>query len=279
MKFAHFRITATIARRLTVRSAILLFGGLLMAVGSIYRSADLAGSFVHASSASATAASLTVTPITWNVVGLDSNSPATGPNRFPVGARVCNTGTSVLSDVTANFIWDSANANINLRSGSLSSISLGSIGIGNSADAYFEAEINRVAAAYNTTRAYHISAADSGSGATDATPLARELFVEHLISQNRNGITTVKLNGTSVAAGGSMTLVVGNTYNIELDGYTATQGYNQLEGFINFPNTIFQVLAVNTTYSANTSPYVTSPSPMLYANACLWDDDINDPEL
>jgi conserved repeat domain len=248
-----------------------------MAVGSIYRSADLAGSFVHASSASATAASLTVTPITWNVVGLDSNSPATGPNRFPVGARVCNTGSSVLSDVTANFIWDSANANINLRSGSLSSISLGSIGVGNCADAYFEAEINRVAAAYNTTRAYHISAADSGSGATDATPLARELFVEHLISQNRNGITTVKLNGTPIAAGGSMTLVVGNTYNIELDGYTATQGYNQLEGFINFPNTIFQVLAVNTTYSANTSPYVTSPSPMLYANACLWDDDINDP--
>ena len=36
-------------------------------------------------------ATLTVTPITWNVVGLDSNSPASGPRHFPVGARVCST--------------------------------------------------------------------------------------------------------------------------------------------------------------------------------------------
>ncbi|MDH4335312.1 MAG: hypothetical protein OEW24_08685, partial [Chloroflexota bacterium] len=33
------------------------------------------------------AVALTITPLTWNVIGLDSNGPATGPNRFPVGAR------------------------------------------------------------------------------------------------------------------------------------------------------------------------------------------------
>ena len=38
------------------------------------------------------AATLTVTPITWNVIGLDSNDVNVGPNHFPVGARVCNTG-------------------------------------------------------------------------------------------------------------------------------------------------------------------------------------------
>lgn len=32
---------------------------------------------------------LTVTPLTWNIIGLDSNDPASGPNLFPVGARVC----------------------------------------------------------------------------------------------------------------------------------------------------------------------------------------------
>src|SRR5687767_14370757 len=31
---------------------------------------------------------LTITPLTWNVIGLDSNRPATGPDTFPVGARV-----------------------------------------------------------------------------------------------------------------------------------------------------------------------------------------------
>jgi uncharacterized repeat protein (TIGR01451 family) len=276
MKFANLHFT-TIARRSSLKATFVFLGCAILAAALTYAAASLSDQQVHAEQALMTSSSLSVTPITWNVIGLDSNSPATGPNRFPVGARVCNTGTSVLSSVDANFTWDTSNVNINLRPGSLSTVSLGSINVGSCADAYFEAEVTKVAAAYNTTRGYHISAADSGSGATGSTPLARELFVEHLISQNRNGITTVKLNGTSIAAGSSMTLVVGNTYNIELDGYTATQGYNQLEGFINFPNTIFQVLAVSTTYSANNSPYVTSPSPMLYSNACLWDNDINDP--
>ena len=34
---------------------------------------------------SAQSSVLTVTPLTWNIIGLDSNSPATGPKDFPVG--------------------------------------------------------------------------------------------------------------------------------------------------------------------------------------------------
>ncbi len=244
-----------------------------------FQIADRHAASVEASPGTLGAGDLTVTPLTWNIVGLDSNSPATGPNRFPVGARVCNVGSTGFGNVTAVFSWDSVNQYINLRPGSLASISLGAIGAGSCADAYFEAEIDRTAgsAPVNTSRRYHISATDSVSGNTGSTPLARELFVERLISQNRNGIRSIKLNGTLIPVGGAMTLVVGNTYNIELNGYTATQGYNQLEGFINFPNTIFQVLGVNTTYTADSSPYVTSPSDRLYANGCLWDDDINSP--
>ena len=221
---------------------------------------------------------LTVTPLTWNVIGLDSNSPASGPNRFPVGARVCVTaGSTTASAVTADFVWDSSNPYIALRPGSLATIDLGSISAGSCADAYFEVEVTRTAAAYDTTRSYHITATDAASGATASTPQPRELYVEHLISQSRNGITSIKLNGVSIPAGGSMTLMVGNTYTIELAGYTATQGYNQLEEFINFPNTIFQTLAVSTTYSSDSSPYVTSPNDKLYANACLWENDPNSP--
>jgi hypothetical protein len=224
------------------------------------------------------AVALTVTPLTWNVIGLDSNDPASGPNRFPVGARVCvAAGSSTAGAVTATFSWDSSNPYVQLRPGSLATIDLGSIAAGSCADAYFEVEVDRTAAAYDTTRSYHITATDSLSGATAATPQPRELYVEHLISQSRNGITSIKLNGTSIPAGGNMTLVVGNTYTIELAGYTATQGYNQLESFINFPNTIFQTLAVSTTYTSDTSPYVTSPNDKLYADACLWENDPNSP--
>src|SRR5689334_10886834 len=222
-------------------------------------------------------AALTVTPITWNVVGLDSNSPTAGPKFFPVGARVCSTVATASIDV--NWVWDSANANVNLRPGSLSAITLPAIGAGACADAYFEVEVNQVAAAYDTTRRYHVTATD-GSG-TASSPTPREVYVEHLISQNRNSITGVKLNGVSIPAGGSMNLLVGNTYTIELDGGTATQGYNQFEAFISFPNTIFQILSVSTTYSADNSPYVPGPAPIasdkLYADACLWESNPTSP--
>ncbi len=60
-----------------------------------------------------------------------------------------------------------------------------------------------------------------------------------------------------------MTLVVGNTYYIRLVGATATQGYEQIESFINFPNTVFQVLSVNTTYTAESSA--------AYGPSCMTD--------
>ncbi len=226
----------------------------------------------------AASAALSVTPLTWNVVGLDSNSPATGPHLFPVGARVCS--TTATTNVAVNFVWDSANANVNLRTGSLSSINLPSIGAGACADAYFEADVTPTPAAFDTARRYHVTATD-GSG-TASSPTPRELYVHHLISQNRNSMTNLRYGLTPaslspVAAGGALNLVVGNTYTIEVTGGTATQGYEQFESFVNFSNTVFQVLNVSTTYSANTSPYVTSPNDKLYADACLWENDPNSP--
>ena len=218
-------------------------------------------------------AAFSVTPLTWNVIGLDSNSPLSGPRNFPVGARVCSTVAA--SNIGVNWFWDTANVNVNLRPGSLSTVTIPSLAPGACADAYFEVAITPVAAAYDTARRYHIVAADGVSSASSPTP--REVYVEHLISQSRNAITDIKLNGTSIPAGGSMNLLVGNTYAIELDGGTATQGYNQFESFINFPNTIFQILSVSTTYSADNSPYVPGPAPIvndkLYADACLWQND------
>lgn len=220
------------------------------------------------------AVTLTVTPITWNVIGLDSNKPTAGPKHFPVGARVCSSVAT--TSVAVNFVWDSTNTNINIRPGSLNPITIASIGAGNCSDAYFEVEVTQVAAAYDTTRRYHITATD-GSG-TASTPTPRELYVEHLVSQSRNGITDIKLNSVSVPAGGTMTLIVGNTYTIELDGFTATQGYNQLESFINFPNTIFQILSVSTTYTADSNTTnVPNPNDKLYANACVWENDPTSP--
>jgi LPXTG-site transpeptidase (sortase) family protein len=231
------------------------------------------------------AAVLTVEPITWNVIGLDSNNVNVGPNNFPIGVRVCNTGDTTATNVTAKFVWDSSNTYINNRPGTNTTLSVSSLAPGgcNVAyhDFYFEVEVTRNSAAYDTTRDYHIEVTADG-GLSVSTLMPRELYVEHLVSQNRNAVTDVQYGTslaslTSVAAGGTMTLAVGGTYYIRLVGYTATQGYEQLESFINIPNTIFQVNSVSTTYSADTSSYVSNPNDKAYGNACNWENDPNSP--
>ena len=231
------------------------------------------------------AAVLTISPITWNIVGLDSNNVNVGPNNFPVGARVCNTGDAPATNVTSSFVWDSADPYINLRSGSLSSYTgataVASLAPNTCTDFYYEVTVTRNATAYDHTRRYHITATADTLGVV-STPTPRELYVEHLISQNRNTVSDVQygttLGGlTSVANGGTMSLVVGNTYYIRLVGATATQGYEQIESFINFPNTVFQVLSVNTTYTAESSANMTPPYDRLYGDACAWENDPNSP--
>lgn len=230
----------------------------------------------------ASAQSMTVEPITWNIIGLDSNDVMAGPNRFPVGARVCASGS--LTNVQATFVWDTPDPLINLRAGSNTTIDLGNLP-GTCADAYFEVEVTRDAAAYENTAGYHIAVTANGGAITGSTPTPREVYVERLVSQARNAILDMQYGKTigslaSVANGGSMTLVVGETYFIRLIAATATQGYEQLESFVSFPNTVFQVLSVSSEYSASTSPNVPqSPTlhDMLYADGCTWENDPNSP--
>ena len=144
-------------------------------------------------STASAAAILTINPLTWNIIGLDSNNVNVGPNNFPVGARVCNTGDAVATNVISNFIWDDGaptDPYINLRSGSLSSLSVPSLAIGACTDFYYEVTVTRNPAAYDNIRRYHIRATADTLGVV-STPTPRELYVEHLISQNRNTVTDV----------------------------------------------------------------------------------------
>src|SRR5688572_17853481 len=84
---------------------------------------------------------LTIAPITWNVIGLDSNNVSVGPDTFPVGARVCNTGDATATNVASSFVWDSANSLINLSgAGTLSAASLSA---GACTDFYYSVVVTR----------------------------------------------------------------------------------------------------------------------------------------
>ncbi|MFP3854705.1 MAG: hypothetical protein ACLFWD_10485 [Anaerolineales bacterium] len=62
---------------------------------------------------------LSIEPLTRNVIGLDSTDVDVGPNTLPVGARVCNTGSTAATNVSSALVRDSGDLYINLRAGSL----------------------------------------------------------------------------------------------------------------------------------------------------------------
>src|SRR6266404_3517747 len=183
-------------------------------------------------------AGLTVTPTTWNVIGLDSNDVNSGPNSFQVGARVCNTGGAPVTNVSSSFVWDSSNAFLNLSGPS--TLTAASLGAGTCVDFYFTVLVTRTSSAYNTTRGYHITVTGDSVGSV-STPTPRELYVEKIISQNRNSVNSIT---------GPTTVYVGQTYNYTVNASTATGGYAQLEAFLDLSNIIFQVQAISTTYTA-----------------------------
>ena len=212
--------------------------------------------FVCVAGASAAQAQLTIRTVTWDTIGLDSNDVTAGPNSFQIGSRVCNTGATTLSNVVGNFVWDSSNIYINLNGSATNRARF--LAAGACIDFYYPVSVTRTSAAYNTTRRYHMTASADGVAAV-STPTPRELYVEKLISQGRNTVTSIT---------GPSSVTVGQTYQYTLVASTATQGYEQLEAFLDLPNVVFQVVSIQTTYSAPSG----ATNDKFYADACGWNN-------
>src|SRR5260221_3443796 len=118
--------------------------------------------YLFSNSITVQAASLTVTPLTWNVIGLDSNNVNAGPNTFPVGARACNNTGATVTNVTATLNWTSTNAFIDTVPGSANPLTVSSLANLECTDFYFNIQVTRTASAYNTTRAFNISVTGTG---------------------------------------------------------------------------------------------------------------------
>lgn len=207
--------------------------------------------------------------LTWDVIGLDSNNLTAGPDTFVIGQRVCNTGDLDATNVEAALLWQTANANIDVAPGSPSTISIGTLAPAECYDAYFNIRVARVTASRNSTRQYLVSF--SADGLADiASPIDaanyNEVYVESLISQNRNSIDSIV---------GPATVYQGATYSYTLNASTATQGYQQLQSFINFPNNIFRIVEVSATYSQDNAG---TDNDTVYADACGWVHDPEDPD-
>ncbi|HEX8180933.1 MAG TPA: hypothetical protein VF525_15410, partial [Pyrinomonadaceae bacterium] len=152
-------------------------------------------------------AQLTVTPVTWNVIGLDSNKydQGVGPDTFQIGARACNTGATPIANVVSTFSWDSTNPYINLAATTANPVTLYSLAAGTCTDFYYPVTISRVPQVFTTnpSRRYHITIGGNGVAAV-STPTPRELYVEQLLSQARNKVISIT-GPTSVYVGQSYT--------------------------------------------------------------------------
>jgi uncharacterized repeat protein (TIGR01451 family) len=205
---------------------------------------------------------LCIDPISWNVIGLDSNKatpPASdGPDTFMVGSRACNTSTSTtLTNVVATYNTVGAvNANINLADNS--TLTVDEIRPSRCEDFYFNGRITRVNAAYFTTQGYAVTVTSGALSAT--TPANRQLYIEKLNSQNRNTVGGIT---------GPTSLQVGGIYTFNVLWSTAPGGYEQLEHFVSLANTSFRLLSSYSVYDQPAAAINTT----IYADACGWDND------
>jgi uncharacterized repeat protein (TIGR01451 family) len=249
----------------------------------------------EAAPAQTSSGALTIEPLTWDFIGLDSNNPKDeGPNSYLIGARVCNVGGvggANIEDLSIRFVKEGANnpyitvtatgdfaRTDTITVDRLSSGATPPSGNGitptnhhlvsskpnNCFDAYYNAEIKRDEAAFNTVQKYRIEA--TASGTTVRTPSNRQLYVEKLVSQGRNDVSSFT-NLTN----GSNTVYVGGTYTFRLVT-TTSSGYPQLTVSSTFPNAVFQFENISSSY---TGPTATNSS--IYADACGWLADYTTP--
>ena len=224
------------------------------------------------------APALTITPMTWDVIGLDSNRPqtATNPNTYVQRFKVCNTDTTNPAP-SAQLVWtwgadnNSGPQNIDFVTGAgltTKTVSLGTIGTSSCKIASYLVNVDQAKTSFGQYRAYSLAASATGASTVNLT--GRELYVEKFVSQSRNAIigTTWKslTDGTNpCATATTCTVLEGQRYQITLIGKTAT-GYNEIQQFLTLPDNIMTVDSIKTTFSTPAGTTINQE----YADGCLW---------
>ncbi|MGD9627403.1 MAG: carboxypeptidase regulatory-like domain-containing protein, partial [Methanobacteriales archaeon] len=195
---------------------------------------------------------LTLTKGSWDTIGLDHNNVNQGPNQYLVQIRVTNNALTTATNVTANFTWTTTNPYINLAPNENATKNLGDIPAGATVDALYLIEITRTSTAYDTSRNYTVTVAGTNTGTSDT--ITGSLYVQKLVSQNRNDVLSITANNT--------TPLVGDTITVTVVSQTASATYNIVNlPLINYNPTILQPLNVTISYGTSTSNNVRLDNP------------------
>lgn len=189
--------------------------------------------------------------VSWQVLGLDSNSWDTdGPDTFLVQATVTNTGGETAAGVEATIALAPSLACggpcVTLVSGG--TYSIGSIAAGATADAFWTVRVARTDAAFsayesgvavNTTGVGVTVTANNVVGSVTATqgphtvpPLcgqqatsipSGQLFVERLVSQARNDVLSYSLSAGTEVSPGVWEVPLGTAFTVTVNAETSTE--------------------------------------------------------
>lgn len=208
------------------RIAIAIVFGLLM-------------SFSLSSFPASAAASLSAEIVSWQVIGLDSNAPATSaPELYLVQAQVTNTGDAQAENATATLTMSPPDCGgvpcIALVSAS--DYELGTLDPGETADAFWTVSIAKSAVAFDTTTPITVMAEADGVAPVTATQVSRDpppcgsdptgasvLFVERLISQSRNNVLSYSVSPGVQLPDRTWEVVQGSDFTVTVLAQTATQ--------------------------------------------------------
>ena len=190
---------------------------------------------------------VTVNVLSWNIIGVDSNDPATaGPHQFVIQARVTNNTGADISNVSADFALGSRTSYISTYGPTTQNI--GTISNGNSADVFFQVTITPPSSpntsqnpVFGTTKNYTITANYTDGSGTQTATYDNTLTVQDLISQNRNSIVSTVISPS--------TITLGSTFTVTVTSKTTGGGnFDNVSVPMMFDPTVAQMTGVTTTY-------------------------------
>ena len=190
------------------------------------------------------ATTLSAEIVSWQVIGLDSNQPASSePELYLVQAQVTNSGGETATGVDATLSLG-APTPTDCGGGpcvflvSPATYSIGSIAPGAKADAFWTVRVVKTAAAEGTETPITVSVTAANAPAVAATQLPRTglcspdtaggiLRVEGLVSQNRNHVLSYAVSPGIQLPDGSWEVVLGSSFTVTVIAHTATD-YNEI---------------------------------------------------
>ncbi|RPI86904.1 MAG: sortase [Chloroflexi bacterium] len=200
---------------------------------------------------------LTIEPITWNIVSLDSEDPDSGPNEYPIGFRVCNAiGADSANnlEVTMSPVVGQTDTDINVTSPTTQL--LANLPANTCHDFYYDVTINRAAGALDATKLFMVTA-ESDDGTSVSVDFPINIVVRGMTTSNQ--LQVLELDGP-------LAVTVGQTVSYTLTATTGNLAFGSLIHFLEDSGDIFELTAVDATYQNPTG----TTSDSTWIDACSW---------